>query len=396
MEWPDGFIWGTGASSTQCEGASPASDYLAWEQAGQAPASGDGNGFAHRYAEDFALYASLGLTHHRLGIDWARIEPERGRRDAGAVAHYRDVLQAAHDAGVHPWVCLLHFTLPQWFADAGDFVVAENLGPWRDHVAFVADTFGDLVDGWQPVNEMNIYPVLKFRGLGFPPGRDDADEAAACAENIHLASAEAGVRLRQTGAPVASIFSLFPAIAQDESPASAERVEREFAAMWDPGLGLFADGVLRVPHRDPVERPDLAGSYDLIGFSYYGAFGISEGELAVHPPDAPRSPLGYGIWADGLGVVLRELHRRVPGTPLLVAEFGIGTDDDEQRAQYLRDGLRIVQGALADGIDVRGLFCWTGVDNYEWLFGNDVLFGIIDQDRNVKPSAHVLVAEARP
>jgi beta-glucosidase len=116
VDWPDGFIWGTGASATQCEGASPASDYLRWEQAGRAPVSGEGSGFAERYAEDFALYASLGLTHHRLGIDWARIEPERGQRDPEAVAFYRDVLQAAHDAGVHPWVCLLHFTVPQWFA----------------------------------------------------------------------------------------------------------------------------------------------------------------------------------------------------------------------------------------------------------------------------------------
>lgn len=394
MTWPEGFIWGTGASATQTEGASPASDYLAWERAGKVPPSGEGSGFATRYAEDFALYASLGLTHHRLGIDWARIEPERGRRDPEAVAYYRDVLQAAHDTGVHPWVCLLHFTLPAWFADAGDFVVEENLGPWRDHVAFVADTFGDLVDGWQPVNEMNIYPVLKFRGLGFPPGANDPDAASACAEHLLIGSAEAAVRLKETGAPVASIFSLFPAIAQDDSPASAERVAQETERMWEPGLGLFADGVLRVPGRPPVERPDLAGSYDLIGFSYYGAFGVREGELAIHPPDAPRSPLGYGIWADGLGVVLDRLHERLPGTPLLVAEYGIGTDDDEQRAQYLRDGLRIVEEAVAKGVDVRGLFCWTGVDNYEWLFGYDVRFGIIDADRNVLPSAQVLAEHA--
>jgi beta-glucosidase len=396
MDWPDGFWWGTGASATQCEGASPASDYLRWEQAGRVPASGDGSGFTERYAEDFALYALLGLTHHRLGIDWARIEPEQGRRDPVAVAFYRDVLQAARDAGLHPWVCLLHFTVPQWFAEAGDFVVAENLTAWADHVAFVADTFGDLVDGWQPVNEMNIYPILKFRGLGFPPGHDDRDEAAAVMENLHLGTAEAAVRLRDTGAPVASIFSLFPAIAQDEAPATVERVERETQLMWDPGLGLFADGVLRVPGREPVERPDLAGSFDLLGFSYYGAFGIRDGEMAVHPPGAERSPLGYGIWADGLGIVLERLHERAPETPLLVAEYGIGTGDDELRAQYLRDGLRITQEALAKGIDVRGFFCWTGVDNYEWLFGYDVKFGIIDADRNVRPSAHVLRAEALP
>ena len=105
---------------------------------------------------------------------------------------------------------------------------------------------GDLVDGWQPVNEMNIYPILKFRGLGFPPGHDDRDEAAAVMENLHLGTAEAAVRLRDTEVPVASIFSLFPAIAQDETPATVERVERETQLMWDPGLGLFTDGVLRV------------------------------------------------------------------------------------------------------------------------------------------------------
>ena len=105
-------MWGTGASSTQCEGAAPASDWLAWENAGRAPRSGDGNGFAHRYAEDFALLASLGLTHHRISIEWARIEPEPGVHDQAAVEHYLAVLSAARAAGVEPWVCLHHFTAP--------------------------------------------------------------------------------------------------------------------------------------------------------------------------------------------------------------------------------------------------------------------------------------------
>ena len=122
MNWPDGFMWGTGASSTQCEGAAPASDWWDWERAGRAPLSGDGNGFATRYAEDFALLAGLGLTHHRLSIEWARIEPEPGEHDATAVAHYRDVLTAARDAGVAPWVSLHHFTLPRWFAADGGFL----------------------------------------------------------------------------------------------------------------------------------------------------------------------------------------------------------------------------------------------------------------------------------
>src|SRR5262249_20400776 len=87
VRWPDGFMWGTGASSTQCEGAGPASDWIDWERAGHAPVSGDGNGFADRYADDFRTYAGLGLRHHRLSIEWARIEPAEGEHDAAAIAH---------------------------------------------------------------------------------------------------------------------------------------------------------------------------------------------------------------------------------------------------------------------------------------------------------------------
>jgi beta-glucosidase len=95
-----------------------------------------------------------------------------------------------------------------------------------------------------------------------------------------------------------------------------------------------------------------------------------------------------------VGRVLDRLHAELPDTPLLVAEYGIGTDDDHVRAAYLERGLVVVNNAIARGIDVRGLFHWTAVDNYEWLHGYDVAFGIIDADRRVKASALVLQREA--
>jgi beta-glucosidase len=391
MRWPDGFMWGTGASSTQCEGAAPASDWWDWERAGHAPISGEGNGFATRYADDFKVFASLGLTHHRLSIEWARIEPEPGVHDDVAVRHYRDVLEAAHAAGVSPWVCLHHFTLPRWFADAGGFLVEANRTQmWARYVDFVAETFGDLVFGWQPVNETNYYARAAYRAGGWPPGRDDRREAAMADEAIHLATAEAAVRLKQTGAPVSSIFGLSAIVTQDDDPASASFADRLFELYWTPGLGLFRDGVLQIRGRDVIERPDLAGAFSLIGFSYYAAMGVARGGLVIHPPDAPVSPLGYGIWADGVGVVLDRLDHELPGTPLLVAEYGVGTDDDRLRSDYLARGLDVVHTAIERGVDVRGLFHWTGVDNYEWLHGYDVSFGIVDADRNVRESARVL------
>jgi beta-glucosidase len=286
--------------------------------------------------------------------------------------------------------------LPQWFAAAGGFLIEENrVKHWGRHVEFVAETFGDLVGGWQPVNETNYYAAAAYRGRGWPPGHDSRDEWALVSESIHLATGEAAVRLKETGVPVASILGLSCEVALDDRPETISKVSSLRETNWDAGIGLFRDGVLRVPGRLPVLRPDLAGSFDLLGFSYYGTLGVAAGRVVPYPTDAPRSPLGYAISAGGLDLVLRRLAAELPSTPLLVAEYGIGTDDDDVRARYLHDGLAVVNEALARGIDVRGLFHWTGVDNYEWNHGFDVSFGIIDRDRVVRPSARVLAEEAK-
>lgn len=393
--WPVGFIWGTGASSTQCEGAAPASDWIDWERAGNAPDSGIGNGFADRYHEDFSLLAQLGLTHHRLSLEWARIEPEPGVHDRTAINHYRSLMQTAHDLGVQPWVCLHHFTLPRWFAEAGGFLIDENRTKyWARHVDFIAETFGDLAAGWQPVNETNYYPTAAYLGRGWSPGHNNLEEWQTVTEQIHLATAEAAVRLKQTNTPVASVFGLSTVHVLDDEPASHDFANRFYASNWNVGLELFRSGVLQVADRTPIIRPDLAGSFDMIGFSYYCAFGVRTGHLDLYPEGSTTSPLGYAIWPDGLRLVLDRLHAELPNTDLLIAEYGIGTDDDDARTEYLSKGLDIIHDAISRGLPIKGFFHWTAVDNYEWLHGFDLKFGIIDKDRNVRPSASVLKFEA--
>ncbi len=391
--FPDSFLWGTAASATQCEGAAPQSDWWAWERAGHAPPSGDGNGFATRFSDDFALYAAHGLRQHRLSIDWSRIEPEMGRRDSRAIDHYREVLSAARDAGVAPWVCLHHFTIPGWFSDEHGFIDDKARGYyWPRYVAFCAETFGDLVAGWKPINEPFAYAAAAYLTGEYPPGVADVGKFLDAYRGMLLAQRDAWRELRGSAAPVATVHNLSPLFSVDDSVPAERNTRTIDELMWNVWIRADRDGVLAIPGRSDVEVPDLREACDLVGFSYYSANAVDR-DLTFQP--YPRServgPLGYAPWAEGLGIVLHRLAEELPGRPLLVSELGLGTpstnDDDAWRESYLRESLGYVEAALHDGIDVRGVFFWTGVDNYEWTHGYDARFGLFNRDREPRGSA---------
>jgi beta-glucosidase len=385
---PD-FWWGTGASSTQAEGAAPQSDWYALERAGRMPVSGNGNGFGERYAEDFELYAQHGLTHHRLSIEWARIEPEEGRRDGAAIEHYAEMLAAARAAGVSSWVCLHHFTLPGWFTEMGGGFVDDRARSyyWARHVAFCAETFGDLVFGWKPINEPGAYAGI------YPHGQKRFDMLGA----VLLAQRDAWRELRGGGKPVATIHNLSPVFTvADTIPADSMRARLD-AMTWDVWMRADRDGVLELPGRAAVEVPDLREACDIVGFSYYSATGVdAEGKIVPYPTSARVGAMGYAPWSEGLAIVLHTLHDELPGRPLLICEHGVGTDDDDWRSDVLRESISLVERAIDDGVDVLGFFHWTGVDNYEWHRGFDVQFGCFSRDREPRGSAELLRSYASP
>jgi beta-glucosidase len=400
--FPDGFMWGTGASSLQTEGAPPSSDWWAWEEAGRAPRSGDGNGFAVDFADDLRRFAELGLTHHRLSFDWARLEPQQGRHDAGAVEHYREILTAARDADVSVWACLHHFDLPRWFADGEGGFVDERARTlhWARHVDWIGETFGDLVHGWKPINEPVAYAMLGWLNGRIPPGRSDFGAFAEALEAVLLANHDAWRLLRSGDQPTCTIHSLMPVYpvwsgADDGQEALARDNARIVDdVVWRSWIRAMRDGVLAVPGRAEREVPDMAGSFDLIGFSYYYALGVgADFSTQPYPTGSKVGPLGLAPWAEGLRVCLERVGEELPDRPIVIAECGLGTwtadDDDAWRCQYLEDCLEITRDAIAGGIDVRGFFHWTGVDNYEWNLGYDAAFGLFDRDRTAKASADV-------
>src|SRR4029450_9304340 len=197
--------WGTAAAATQCEGAAPRADWAGWEGEGRGPTSRDGNGFRTRYADDFALLAAHGITHHRLTVEWARLEPEPGPRGAGEAAPLGRVLSAARQAGVEVWACLLHGSAPGWFTDDQRGWLDDKAArlTWPRHVDRVAEAIGDLVAGWVPVHEPDLVARLGYGDGTFPAGPRAGEDHPNALAALRAGEAEAARLLRSGPHPVA-------------------------------------------------------------------------------------------------------------------------------------------------------------------------------------------------
>jgi beta-glucosidase len=311
-------------------------------------------------------------------------------------------LSAAQNAGIDIWVCLHHFTLPQWFEDMGGFCNRQARADyWIPHIEFICKTFAHLVHGWMPINEPMAYATGGFLFGMLPPGRQGLESFSEAVVGVFEAWCDAWRVLRSTG-PIATIHNLSPVIpiGDDDAAAAAELVD---SALWGIPTRAYTDGVVAIPGRDPIPISGLEGSADLFGFSYYNAMGITGvggvlgalGSMATYPPGSAPGPLGYHPWPDGIEIVVDRLSCDLPGVALLVAENGIGTVDDAERSRFLKRSLELLANKIAAGAEVKGYFHWTSVDNYEWLAGFDVPFGVIGRDRKLKPSAEILKAVAK-
>lgn len=347
--------WGTAAAATQCEGAAPRSDWARWEAEGRVPASGDGNGFRTRFEDDLALLAGHGLRHHRLTVEWARLEPHPGRWHEDEVTHLRRVLTAARDAGVEVWVCLLHGTAPGWFTDdERGWLDDRAVLRWARHVDRVAEAIGDLVAGWVPIHEPELTARLGYGEGLFPPGRRDEDDERTARTALLAAEAEAARLLRSGPAPVA--VTARPGVERhgDDLLVVAAPVD-ELARALERAAEVAEDARFLVLTGDPAA-----------------------GEAAGAPPGAER---------DGAG----------PGEEQVEEEDeegeGARPEAEERRAERLQRAVEAVDDAVAGGLRVVGAWHQPAIDGYEWHRGFAARLGLFDRDREPRPALEVLPVE---
>jgi beta-glucosidase len=394
--FPDDFLFGAATSAYQLEGGIE-NDWSAWERAGKLkdPQARCGPAVDHwnRFEEDVGLLKSLGLGGFRLSLEWARLEPERGKFDDAAAKKYRRHLEALRAAGITPVVTLHHFTHPSWFHAHTPWHSAEVLSAWERWVKFCAE----LLDGLDPVictlNEPMVLLAAAYLGKAFPPGIGDPRLAVPAMENMARAHVIARAVFKsknpRTAVGLAQHLMLFAA-ARSWHPldqAATRMADLHFnhallVALHEGELRLQVPGIATL--RRPIEGG--RGSMDYLGINYY-----TRGHMRFRatppfleyvfkdPHGRGLTDIGWEIFPEGFGTLLRQCKRY--GLPIWVLENGIDDRSGQRRAQYMHQHLAEILKARDEGIDVRAYFHWSLVDNFEWLEAFGPRFGLFQVDR---------------
>jgi beta-glucosidase len=384
VTFPDGFVWGVAAASHQIEGGNWNNDWWAFEHQPGTPCqepSGDACDSYHRYAEDIALVRDHGFAAYRFSIEWSRIEPEDGEFSRAALEHYRRMLAACHEQGVDPVVTFHHFSNPRWFAALGGWESDDSVDRFARYCERTVEHLGDLITIGCTINEPNIVSLMGWIVGVFPPGRRDIAAHATVNENLKAAHRRAYDVIK--GGP--GDFPLGSCIATGD--------------WWAPEGA--DDALQRTRYMHEGQHLENARGDDYVGVQAYSRTRLDERGMPMGPEDGVEvvSSMGYEYWPDALEVAIRHAAD-VAQVPIYVTENGLGHDDDEKRIAYVQHALEGVGRCLADGIDVRGYFYWSLLDNFEWALGYTPRFGLVSVDRTSfqrtpKPSAKWLGDIAR-
>ncbi|QFU91682.1 glycoside hydrolase family 1 protein [Amycolatopsis sp. YIM 10] len=401
MVFPDGFLWGAATAGHQVEGNNIASDLWALEHAPGsrfAEPSGDACDHYRLYREDLALLKELGFTSYRFSIEWSRVEPEPGFVSRAAIEHYRDVLTACHEFGLTPMVTLHHFASPKWLPDLGGWEGGETPDRFAAHCRVVLGELGSLIPYVVTINEANI-ARLTHQMIKDLPARQAADQAPVGAD---ITGALLGA-----DRPKVFLFAFGeagPDIAK-RAHVLARQAIREVSPSTKVGITLALQDYQPAPGTEEVARERWAETFGdylptIADDDFLGVQNYTRARVGASPPpeDAERTQMGYEFYPRALENVLRRAA--TAGLPLFVTEHGVATADDTRRVEFVRQATDGLQRCLADGVDVRGYFYWSALDNYEWMFGYRPKFGLIAVDRatqrrTVKDSARFLGAIAK-
>lgn len=413
---PKGFTFGTSTASYQIEGAvaEDGRGPSVWDTFASEPGRiVDGSSGAvacdhyHRYAEDIELMRRLGAGGYRFSIAWPRIQPTgSGPANQKGLDFYDRLVDGLLAAGIKPMATLFHWDLPQALEDDGGWLNRVTIERFAEYAAIVGERLGDRVADWVPVNEPNVVTLMGHAVGMHAPGKALMFDALPVGHHLLVAHGRAAIALRAAGAQsIGCANNHAPIWPASDDPADVGAAKL-FDAIWNGHylegmlLGRYSDEMMMLLE-DHVRDGDFATMrqpLDFYGVNYYNPMRIGAADETSELPFEFRDVLGYPLTDFGWPVVpdaLREwlimfrarLRAAVP--PIVVTESGCaynkgpdehGVVDDHERVDYHTAHLTAVAEAVERGVDVRGYYAWSLLDNFEWAEGYTQRFGLVHVD----------------
>ena len=406
IHFPESFAWGTATAAHQVEGNNTNNNWYQWENGvneNNQPRihNGETSSLAsdhwNRYPDDIRLMNDLGVNHYRFSIEWSKIEPERGNFNVAAIKHYRDLCDSLLKSNIIPVVTLHHFTHPIWFENFGAFENKENIEYFIKYSEYVFNNLQDLVPIWCTINEPTVFVSQGYFNGIFPPGKKDPVLAATVLEN--LLNAHTKVYRHLKGLPggseaqiglVKNIFQfdplrrwhildwVFSNVLNDVfTNSSLDFLKKGSSTFSMPGMV-----------KKEMNNPDAVGALDFIGLNYYsrmhvkGRPSLSEPFLFEKREGDIQTDMDYALYPEGFYKALHTISTL--GKPIYVTENGVADQGDSIRALFIKRYLYSLNRALKEGLNIRGYFYWTLMDNFEWAEGYKMKFGLYKVDFNTQ------------
>lgn len=434
--FPKDFVWGAATASYQIEGAwdEDGKGESIWDRFSHTPGNvmnGDTGDVAcdhyHRYQEDVDLMHKIGLKAYRTSISWPRVIPAgRGPVNPKGLDFYDRLIDALLAAEIEPFLTLYHWDLPQALQEGAGWANRDTCPTFADYAALMVKRLGDRVRYWATFNEPRVVMNNGHLTGDHAPGLTDAKVTYQVGHNLMVAHGMAvqAIRSINPDLSIGIVLDHSPPEPASEAPEDIQAAEL-FWQQWD---ALFHECIFKAQY--PVSRWEMMGGdqptvhdgdlalisqkLDFLGVNFYFRW-VVNADGVIHPISGSEyTEMGWEVHAPALRRLLNKLNDEYSLPPIYITENGAAFKDeissdgavhDERRLEYLRKHITQVYLAMQDGVDVRGYFVWSLLDNFEWAFGYTKRFGITrvnfeTQERKIKDSGRwysdLIMANALP
>ncbi len=411
QKFPQDFIWGAATAAYQIEGAwnEDGKGESIWDRFCKTPGNvSDGHtgevacDHYHRWQEDIGLMKRLGLQAYRFSVSWPRVLPQgRGPANLKGLEFYDRLVDGLLEEKIEPYLTLYHWDLPQALQEEGGWANRSTAHAFADYAVLMVRRLGDRVKFWTTFNEPGVTVFEGHLRGEHAPGIRDPKTAYQVMHHVNVAHGLGmqAIRAAQPGLQVGIVLDLWghdPASDDPQDVAAAERA-------WQSGQTIFLDPLLtgHYPQRFPeivgenmpeIKDGDMAliaQKLDYLGVNFYSR-NLYNAQGQVQPvPGSEYTEMGWEVHSPALYRILTRINRDYHLPPLYITENGAAFKDeltpdgqvhDPRRIQYLKDHFLAVRQAMQEGVDLRGYFVWSLLDNFEWSFGYTRRFGIVRVD----------------